>query len=44
MKFIHRHIIDSMKSSERERDEVVVVYNIVNAYEIYYSDGTFNRT
>ena len=32
-----------MKTIEREIDKVVIVYNIVNDYEIYYSEGAFNK-
>lgn len=33
----------SMKSSDGEIDEVVVIYNTANGYEISYSDGTFKK-
>lgn len=40
---IPRYVIVSMKSSDGEIDEVVVVYNTANGYEINYSDGTFKK-
>ena len=40
---IPRYVIVSMKSSDGEIDEVVVVYNTANGYEINYNDGTFKK-
>ena len=38
-----RHVIVSIKSSDGEIHEVVVVYNTANGYKINYSDGSFKK-
>lgn len=40
---IPQYVIVSMKSSDGEIDEVVVVYNTANGYKINYSDGSFKK-